>query len=210
MGVPKYETHLPVIKQSLGIRILDVLLATVFLICSIPVMTFIAMLIMIFDGWPIFFRQVRYGAGMQEITILKFRTMRVGADKFEQEKLKHLKEPNVQTETDDRITWIGKLLRRLSLDELPEMFLVLRGQMSLVGPRPLIKAEVEQFPSKYLNRFSVLPGVTGLAQVSGRSKLSVWDILDLDLQWVENYSISLYLRILLKTATVVLRIEQAY
>jgi lipopolysaccharide/colanic/teichoic acid biosynthesis glycosyltransferase len=174
------------------------------------VMAFIAMLIVTFDGWPIFFRQVRYGAGMQEITILKFRTMRVGADKFEQEKLKHLKEPNVQTENDERITWIGKLLRRLSLDELPEMFLVLRGQMSLVGPRPLIKAEVEQFPSKYLNRFSVLPGVTGLAQVSGRSKLSVWDILDLDLQWVENYSMGLYLRILLKTATVVLRIEQAY
>jgi lipopolysaccharide/colanic/teichoic acid biosynthesis glycosyltransferase len=210
MGGPKYETDLPAIKQSLGIRILDVLLATVFLICSIPVMTFIAMLIILFDGWPILFRQVRYGAGMQEIMILKFRTMRVGADKFEQEKLKHLKEPNVQTENDERITWIGRLLRRLSLDELPEMFLVLRGQMSLVGPRPLIKAEVEQFPPKYLNRFSVLPGVTGLAQVSGRSKLSVWDILDLDLQWVENYSMGLYLRILLKTATVVLRIEQAY
>jgi lipopolysaccharide/colanic/teichoic acid biosynthesis glycosyltransferase len=210
VGVPKYETDLLAIKQSLGIRILDVLLATVFLICSIPVMAFIAILIMLFDGWPIFFRQVRYGAAMQEITILKFRTMRIGADKFEQEKLKHLKEPNVQTENDDRITWIGKLLRRLSLDELPEMFLVLRGQMSFVGPRPLIKAEVQQFPSKYLNRFSVLPGVTGLAQVSGRSKLSVWDILNLDLQWVENYSLGLYLKILLKTVTVVLRIEQAY
>jgi lipopolysaccharide/colanic/teichoic acid biosynthesis glycosyltransferase len=210
MDVPRYETGLFVIKQSLSIRILDVVLATVFLISSVPVMTFIALLIMMFDGWPVLFRQVRYGVGMREITILKFRTMRVGAENFEQEKLKHLKEPNVQTEDDDRITWIGKILRRLSLDELPELFLVLRGQMSLVGPRPLIKAEVQQFPSKYLNRFSVLPGVTGLAQVSGRSKLSVWDILDLDLQWVESYSLSLYLRVVFKTVTVVLRIGEAY
>ena len=198
------------IKQTLSIRIIDILISIPLLICVSPVMMIIALVILLFDGRPILFRQTRYGLGMQEITLLKFRTMRVGAETFEQEKLKHLKEPNVQTADDDRVTPIGRILRRLSLDELPELFLVLRGQMSLVGPRPLIKAEVEMFPSKYLARFSVLPGVTGLAQISGRSKLSVWDILDLDLQWVEDYSMSLYFRILWKTLAVVLRIEQAY
>jgi len=197
-------------RLKVVIRTLDLFLATVFLATSLPIIAAISLLILIFDGRPVFFRQVRYGFGMQEIVILKFRTMRVGAEKFEDEKVQLLKEPNVQTENDDRVTKIGKILRRLSLDELPELILVLTGQMSLVGPRPLIKAEVDRFPSKYLTRFAVLPGITGLAQVSGRSKLSVWDILNLDLLWVENYSLSLYLKVLWKTFTVVFRIGQAY
>jgi lipopolysaccharide/colanic/teichoic acid biosynthesis glycosyltransferase len=136
--------------------------------------------------------------------------MRVGAEHFEEQIVELVKEPNVQQENDDRVTMTGKILRRLSLDELPQLLLVLRGNMSLVGPRPLIKAEVNRLPYKYLSRYQVLPGITGLAQVCGRGKLSVWDILDLDLEWVENYSFGLYFNILLKTLFAIFRRGEAF
>ena len=180
-----------------------------FLICTLPLMIVTAVLVMIFDGGPTFFRQVRPGLGMKDMTIIKFRTMYAGAEAFENHKIELLKEPNVQTENDDRCTRIGSVLRRLSLDELPQLLLVLQGQMSLVGPRPLIKAEVDILPSKYLARYQVLPGITGLAQVSGRSRLSVWETLNLDLIWVENYSVGLYMKILWKTLFVILKIREA-
>jgi lipopolysaccharide/colanic/teichoic acid biosynthesis glycosyltransferase len=197
-------------KTSLSIQATDVLVSAIILLCCLPVMLIIAVLIKICDRGPVFFRQVRPGLGLRDITIIKFRTMRVGADKFENEKIKRVKEPNVQTEYDDRVTRIGNILRRLSVDELPQLLLVVRGKMSLVGPRPLIKAEVKQLPRKYLGRFQVLPGLTGLAQVSGRAKLSVWDILEQDLRWVENYSFGLYLRILWKTLFAVFKTKEAF
>jgi len=144
------------------------------------------------------------------MTVLKFRTMRVGAEHLEDEILELVKEPNVQRENDDRVTRTGKILRRLSLDELPQLLLVLRGQMSLVGPRPLIKAEFNRLPHKYLSRYQVLPGITGLAQICGRGKLSVWDILDLDLEWVENYSLGLYFNILFKTFMTIFKSGEAF
>jgi lipopolysaccharide/colanic/teichoic acid biosynthesis glycosyltransferase len=136
--------------------------------------------------------------------------MRVGAEHFEEQIVELVKEPNVQQENDARVTMTGKILRRLSLDELPQLLLVLRGHMSLVGPRPLIKAEVNRLPYKYLSRYQVLPGITGLAQVCGRGKLSVWDILDLDLEWEENYSFGLYFNILLKTLFAIFRRGEAF
>jgi lipopolysaccharide/colanic/teichoic acid biosynthesis glycosyltransferase len=178
---------------------MDIVLSATLLLCSLPLMAAIGVLILIFEGRPVFFRQVRPGLHMKDMTIIKFRTMRVGAEHFEDEIIELIKEPNVQRENDDRVTRTGKILRRLSLDELPQLLLVLRGKMSLVGPRPLIKAEVNRLPHKYLSRYRVLPGITGLAQVCGRGKLSVWDILDLDLKWMENHSPGLYFNILFKT-----------
>ena len=198
------------IKKNLNIRIMDVLITIPLLLISLPVMAGISAFIFIFDGWPVLFRQNRPGLGMKEIAVLKFRTMRVGAEKFEEQKIKLVQEPNIQTENDERVTAFGAILRRLSLDELPQLFSVLRGQMSLVGPRPLIKAEVEMFPYQYLARYRVLPGITGLAQVAGRSTISVWDILELDLQWVENYSLALYIKILWRTFFSLFRIREAF
>jgi lipopolysaccharide/colanic/teichoic acid biosynthesis glycosyltransferase len=197
------------IKKSRGIRMMDLLISTALLFCSLPISAFIAALIMIFDGRPVFFKQVRTGLGMKDITIIKFRTMMVGSERFENCRIQFLNEPNIQTEKDDRVTKVGKILRHLSLDELPQLFLVLRGKMSLVGPRPLIKAEVEKLPSKYLLRFQVTPGITGLAQVSGRGRLSIWNILDLDLQWTDNYSVKLYIQILWKTLFAIFRTKEA-
>jgi lipopolysaccharide/colanic/teichoic acid biosynthesis glycosyltransferase len=198
------------IKPCLSIRVMDFVLSATLLLCCLPLMAAIGALIRIFEGRPVFFRQVRPGLYMNDMTVLKFRTMRVGAEHLEDEILDLVKEPNVQRENDDRVTRIGKILRRLSLDELPQLLLVLRGQMSLVGPRPLIKAEVNRLPPKYLSRYEVLPGITGLAQVSGRGKLSVWDILDLDLEWVENYSLGLYLKILFKTLMTIFKSGEAF
>jgi lipopolysaccharide/colanic/teichoic acid biosynthesis glycosyltransferase len=196
-------------KKRLAIRILDVLLSSLALIFSIPVIILISAFIVVFDGWPIFFKQVRVGLGLRDLTIVKFRTMIVGAEGFQDQILRTVNEPNVQIKADDRVTPLGRVLRRLSLDEIPQILLVLSGKMSLVGPRPLIKEEVLQLPSKYLNRFQVPPGITGLAQVSGRARLSIWTILDLDLRWAEEYSFRLYLKILWKTFSALLRTEES-
>ncbi len=204
------DPPISVSKNSLSIRVMDLMISGVLLVSTFPVIIVVAAIIVIFDGWPFLFRQPRVGLGMKEITMTKFRTMRVGAEKFEGQKLARLKEPNVQTINDDRVTKIGKVLRRLSLDELPQLFQVFCGHMSLVGPRPLIESEVKMFPPKYLARFQVLPGITGLAQISGRSNLSVWNILDLDLEWVERYSLKLYFKILWETLFVVFKTHQVY
>lgn len=196
-------------KTKLIIRIMDVSISIILLILSLPVIAVVSLLIKIFDEGPVFFRQVRPGIGLKDLTIIKFRTMRVGAEEFENQKIEIVGEPNIQTENDDRVTRIGALLRRLSLDELPQLLLVLRGKMSIVGPRPLIKAEVKILPGKYLSRYKVLSGITGLAQVSGRARLSVWDILEMDLEWVERYSAALYLKILWKTIIAIFRTEEA-
>ncbi len=210
MHMIKTEPDINSIKKTRGIRIMDLLISTALLFCSLPIFALIAALIMIFDGRPIFFKQVRTGLGMKDITIIKFRTMTGGAERFESDKIQFLKEPNIQTENDDRVTRVGKILRHLSLDELPQLFLVFQGKMSLVGPRPLIKAEVQKLPSKYLPRFQVFPGITGLAQVSGRAKLSVWNILDLDLQWADHYSLKSYIKILWKTPFAILRTKESF
>jgi lipopolysaccharide/colanic/teichoic acid biosynthesis glycosyltransferase len=197
-------------KKRLAIRTLDVFLSTLLLVACIPLMVLISVFIIIFDGRPIFFKQIRVGEGLKDIKIVKFRTMTVGSENLQDKILNGVNEPNIQADTDDRVTPVGKMLRRLSIDEIPQLLLVLAGQMSLVGPRPLIKEEVLRIPSKYLSRFLVPPGITGLAQVSGRSRLSVWNILDLDLYWARNYSLRLYLNILWKTFSALIRIKESY
>jgi len=197
-------------KKRLAIRTLDVFLSTLLLVACIPLMVLISVFIIIFDGRPIFFKQIRVGEGLKDIKIVKFRTMTVGSENLQDKILNGVNEPNIQADTDDRVTPVGKMLRRLSIDEIPQLLLVLAGQMSLVGPRPLIKEEVLRIPSKYLSRFLVPPGITGLAQVSGRSRLSVWNILDLDLYWARNYSFRLYLNILWKTFSALIRIKESY
>jgi exopolysaccharide biosynthesis polyprenyl glycosylphosphotransferase len=154
---------------------------------------------------PIFFRQVRVGRGGQNFTVLKLRTMVVDAEarKSELMALNEVDGPLFKMAHDPRVTRVGRILRKLSIDELPQLICVLRGTMSLVGPRPALPSEVEQWDATLRERLRVLPGLTGLWQVSGRSESSFEQYRRLDLYYVDNWSLAHDLRICLKTFGVV-------
>jgi exopolysaccharide biosynthesis polyprenyl glycosylphosphotransferase len=161
---------------------------------------------------PAFFRQIRVGKDGQEFTIWKFRSMHTDAEA----RLAALQERSDGNEVlfkmkdDPRVTRVGKYLRRFSIDELPQLFNVLSGTMSLVGPRPPLPAEVEQYGDDVRRRLLVRPGLTGLWQVSGRSDLSWEESVRLDLRYVENWSLGQDAQILWKTAAAVVKGSGAY
>ncbi len=161
---------------------------------------------------PAIFRQVRVGRDGKRFDCLKFRTMNQDAERKRAE-LEHLSEgPGLlfKLKEDPRITRVGKKLRRYSLDELPQLLNVLRGDMSLVGPRPALPSEVEQYDDWISNRLSVKPGITGLWQVSGRTETSFADYVRYDLFYIQNWSLSLDLWILWRTLRAVLSTEGAH
>jgi exopolysaccharide biosynthesis polyprenyl glycosylphosphotransferase len=161
---------------------------------------------------PALFRQVRVGRNGREFRIFKFRTMYTDAE-ARLAALRGLNENDgvlFKMRDDPRVTRIGRTLRRYSLDELPQLFNVVLGQMSLVGPRPPLPAEVAMYHDDVLRRLVVKPGMTGLWQVSGRSDLPWEEAVRLDLRYVENWSLSLDLMILLRTLTAVVRSSGAY
>jgi lipopolysaccharide/colanic/teichoic acid biosynthesis glycosyltransferase len=195
-------------------RSLDLFVATILLLLAVPLVTSIALAIRIDSKGPVFFRQRRVGRGRREFTMLKFRTMRSDADatrhrKYVQTLIDGDGHPErgrlYKLSVDDRITRVGRILRSWSLDELPQLFNVLRGEMALVGPRPVIPYEVEMYPEDYLRRFAVKPGLTGLWQVSGRNERTYDEMVSFDIQYAEAASLLLDLRILAKTVPVVLR-----
>jgi exopolysaccharide biosynthesis polyprenyl glycosylphosphotransferase len=193
-------------------RVMDVLLSLLLFIVLLSLMVFIALLIKLTSPGPIIFEQRRVGRGGKVFTAYKFRTMHVGADS-EQEKLAHLNEakgPLFKIRNDPRMTRIGKWLRRTSFDELPQLWNVLRGEMSLVGPRPPLPHEVAQYEEWHKRRLDVAPGVTGLWQVSGRSELTFDEMVMLDLYYIENWSPWLDLWILAKTIPALLTARGAY
>jgi exopolysaccharide biosynthesis polyprenyl glycosylphosphotransferase len=167
----------------------------------------IAIAIKMDDGGPVFFIQERVGLKKRRFPLFKFRTMHVNAEEMLKE-IEHLNEaegPNFKIANDPRITRIGRFLRCTSLDELPQLFNVLRGEMSLVGPRPMSIRDVNLFDKGIQRkRFSVKPGITCVWQVSGRNNLPFKKWLELDLEYIENWSLTLDLLILLKTIPVVL------
>ena len=182
------------------------------LLLLLPLMCAIALAVRLSDGGPALFRQIRVGRNGQEFCVWKFRSMHVDAE----QRLAELQERNehdgvlFKVRDDPRITPIGKRLRKYSLDELPQLVNVLRGDMSLVGPRPPLPTEVERYTGHTYRRLMVKPGITGLWQVSGRSDLSWEDTVRLDLQYVENWSLGLDLAILAKTAAIVVKGSGAY
>jgi lipopolysaccharide/colanic/teichoic acid biosynthesis glycosyltransferase len=166
----------------------------------------IAALVKLEDGGPVIFRQTRVGRGGEMFTMLKFRSMVIDAENRKAD-LMACNEGNgglFKLRDDPRITRIGKILRDSSLDELPQLLNVLSGSMSLVGPRPHLASELAQMPREAVRRSLVTPGLTGLWQVSGRSDLDGNDAVRLDLRYVENWSLTLDLLILWKTASAVL------
>ncbi|MBV6623683.1 MAG: sugar transferase [Rivularia sp. (in: Bacteria)] len=195
-------------------RCFDLFCATILLILFSPLYLLIALLIKLDSPGPIFFRQERIGLHCKKFKIWKFRTMVTNAEKLQAnlEAKNEIKDGVLFKMKDDpRITTIGKFLRLYSLDELPQLFNVLLGDMSLVGPRPLPIRDVEKFQTPHFIRQEVLPGITGLWQVSGRSDIEKFeDAVKLDINYIENWSILLDLRILLQTVRVVLHKTGAY
>jgi lipopolysaccharide/colanic/teichoic acid biosynthesis glycosyltransferase len=196
-------------------RVLDVTVGGVALILLSPLMLVAAALIRLTSAGPVLFRQARVGRGERTFTMLKFRTMRVapagaveGVDAVREE-LEGTATPDEATGlyrpvNDPRITAVGRFLRSTSIDELPQLFNVIRGEMSLVGPRPALPAEVELFTPEQRRRHLRQPGVTGLWQVGGRNLLSSREMLELDVDYVERCSLRLDLQILLRTPRAVL------
>jgi exopolysaccharide biosynthesis polyprenyl glycosylphosphotransferase len=177
-----------------------------------PVLALIAVAVRFSSPGPVVFRQVRVGRDGKTFTVYKFRTMVVDAEKH-LEALWELSEGNgvlFKLKDDPRVTGVGRLLRRLSLDELPQLWNVLVGNMSLVGPRPALPTEAERYGRSTARRLLVKPGITGLWQVSGRSDLSWEDSVRLDLYYVENWSFAGDIQILWKTVSAVVRAHGAY
>lgn len=188
-------------------RVGDLVAAALLITLLLPVWIVIPLLIRREDRGPVFFRQTRIGLNGREFRIWKFRTMRVDADRELAALLARqgtADTPLFKVDHDPRITRIGSVLRRTSLDELPQLFNVLEGSMSLIGPRPQVPQEVELYDETAARRLLVKPGMTGMWQVNGRSALCWEEALRLDLFYVENWTFSLDLQILLKTVKVVL------
>ncbi|HEY1663383.1 MAG TPA: sugar transferase [Verrucomicrobiae bacterium] len=189
--------------QSIIKQVLDFVGACVLLICSSPIFLIVAILIKANSKGPVFFKQQRSGLNGGPFTLYKFRTMVTNAEQFkhELEAMNEMVGPVFKVTNDPRVTSIGKFLRRYSLDELPQLWNVLRGEMSLVGPRPLPVDEVRRFNDfAHRRRLSVKPGLTCLWQISGRNQISDFkDWVRLDLEYIDNWSLWLDLKILLKT-----------
>jgi lipopolysaccharide/colanic/teichoic acid biosynthesis glycosyltransferase len=194
-------------------RALDVTGALLGLALGAPLMLFIALMIKLDSPGPVIFRQIRLGKDGNKFPMFKFRTMHKDADKIkfteEIQKQNKLKWPDFKIENDPRVTRVGHILRKFSLDELPNFINVLRGEMSLVGPRPTSFHE-DKYDEWHKLRLKAMPGITGLHQVNGRSDLEFDERVRLDIDYINRQSIALDLRILLKTAVAVSRRSGAY
>ena len=194
-------------------RLIDIVVSAAVLIALAPLFIVVALLIKLESAGPVFFTQERVGYNKRRFKILKFRTMVADSDK-QQEALEHLNEadgPVFKIKNDPRITRLGWFLRRFSIDELPQLLNVLKGDMSLVGPRPLPVRDVERIELRWhKRRFSIKPGITCLWQVNGRSNIGFDDWVRMDLEYIDQWSLALDFRILVKTLPAVFLGPGAY
>jgi exopolysaccharide biosynthesis polyprenyl glycosylphosphotransferase len=197
-------------------RTLDYVVSLTMLLILAPVMAAIALAIRLDSPGPVLFRQKRLGYQMNAFTVLKFRTMRVDTDPDEHRRYiestgTHHASPNAnglyKLDRSDAVTRVGRFLRKTSLDELPQLFNVLAGEMSLVGPRPCLDYETEGFAEHHFERFLLPPGLTGLWQVTARARTTFGEALDMDVAYVRGWSLSLDLRLLLKTPISLIRMR---
>lgn len=215
-GIPALKISPPLITGSdfLVKRYFDFCCATLFVLLASPLYLFIALLIRLDSPGSVFYRQTRIGLHGSPFKVWKFRTMVTNADKLQKEleASNEMKDGVLfKMKNDPRITRVGKFLRRYSLDELPQLFNVLFGEMSLIGPRPLPVRDVEKFSEHHFIRHEVLPGITGLWQVSGRSDITDFEeVVRLDVTYIESWSLSLDLQILLQTIAVIFAKTGAY
>ena len=179
-------------------RAADVAIAALSLVLGAPLMAVASVAIRLDTPGPALYRQVRVGRGGNRFLMYKLRTMVTGSDPAPAETWEPLREG------DSRVTRVGAVLRRASLDEIPNLLNVLRGEMAIVGPRPTIEAQVEQYTPRQRRRLEVKPGITGWAQVNGRASLTWSERIELDVWYVDNRSLALDLRILARTARLIL------
>jgi lipopolysaccharide/colanic/teichoic acid biosynthesis glycosyltransferase len=177
-------------------RVVDVVVSALALVLSSPLLLAAMLAVRLESPGPVIYRQRRAGRGGKPFDVLKLRTMVDGAE--------HIGAGLAVNANDSRITRVGAFLRRSSLDELPNLLNVLRGEMTLIGPRPTLPAQVDQYTERQRGRLAVKPGITGWAQVNGRASLPWSERIELDLYYVEHRSLSLDLRILLRTPAMLL------
>jgi lipopolysaccharide/colanic/teichoic acid biosynthesis glycosyltransferase len=177
--------------QAVVNRSADVALASLGLLVTSPLLSLAALAVKLLDGGPVLYRQRRVGKDDEEFELLKLRTMVVGAEK--------LGSGYAVDSGDPRITRTGRILRRLSIDELPQLWNVVRGDMSMIGPRPTLRYQVERYTPRQRRRLEVKPGITGWAQIHGRASLPWEDRIELDVWYVEHRSAKVDLQILART-----------
>lgn len=193
-------------------RVLDLTVAVIAIILTSPIMLMTALLIKLESPGPVIFKQVRVGKDGEHFYCYKFRSMYVDAE----QRLRELQAKNeadgpvFKMKRDPRVTRVGRVIRKLSIDELPQLFNVLKGEMSLVGPRPALPSEVAKYTYEQIGRLHAIPGITGLQQVSGRSDLDFKRWVELDLQYIAEQSIWKDIEILLRTIPAVLLGRGAY
>lgn len=215
-GLPLVHVDAPALPRT-GLfmkRAVDIVGAGIGLLLLSPLLLTIAILVKSHDGGPVLFRQERVGLAGSTFQMLKFRSMRIDAEavlaRLQREQEDAGNAVLFKMKKDPRVTPVGRVLRRYSLDELPQLWNVFVGSMSLVGPRPPLEREVAQYEDHVHRRFHVKPGITGLWQVSGRSNLSWEDSVRLDLYYVENWSLTGDVIILARTLRAVVAGEGAY
>lgn len=180
--------------KKYGKRLLDLLIASIILIILWPILLLIAIIIKIDSKGPAIFKQVRTGKNGKEFTLYKFRSMSTSNNFYDVSK-------------EDQITKVGRFIRKTSLDELPQLFNIIKGEMSFIGPRPWIIDYARLFTKHQKRRLEVLPGITGLAQCSGRNSLNIIDRINIDVEYVNNISLKLDLYIFFKTIKCVIKRE---
>lgn len=180
--------------KKFGKRILDFIMAIILLLVLWPILLIIALLIKIDSKGSVLFKQIRTGRYGKEFTLYKFRSMTSKNDFYD-------------TTTEDQVTKVGKFIRKTSLDELPQIFNIIKGDMSFIGPRPWIVDYAKLYTKHQRKRLNVLPGITGLAQCSGRNNLNIIDRINIDVDYVNNMSLKLDIYIFIKTILSVIKKE---
>lgn len=194
-------------------RILDIILSFALLVLFFPLIIFVGILIKMMDRGPIFFSQMRVGHKGRLFKLLKFRSMSINAEMLQRQLLGknlHVDGPTFKIKEDPRVTWLGRYLRKSSVDEIPQLVNVLKGEMSLVGPRPPLPHEVAQYGPYERKRLEVKPGLTCLWQISGRSDLPFSHQIQLDRKYVETRNLILDAKILVLTIPAVVLGKGAY
>jgi exopolysaccharide biosynthesis polyprenyl glycosylphosphotransferase len=213
-GVPIFVLDERIFLRSSRIlkRSIDLALGSMALVLASPLIALVSVLIKLDSRGPVVLAQTRIGKGARPFTVYKFRSMRENAEAMKKDlaRLNESQGPLFKIRDDPRITRVGRVIRKLSIDELPQLINVFKGEMSLVGPRPPLPSEVDQYESWQRKRFEVLPGITGLAQISGRSDLSFEETLRFDFFYIENWSPLTDIKIMLKTLPGVILGRGAY
>ena len=194
-------------------RTIDIAASATLLILLSPLFLAVAVAIKATDGGPVLFWQTRVGQWGREFPFPKFRSMVVNAEELKDDLLEqsdHGESVTFKMKKDPRITWIGRIIRKLSIDELPQLWNVLKGDMSLVGPRPPVPREVEQYSLADRRRLEVIPGLTCIWQVSGRGDIPFPEQVQLDVDYIESHSVWLDIKLLFKTVPAVLFGRGAY